>query len=89
MPDDLYVPPVPGRPAIRDVYAIERQVAVPVAGQPDAHRHGAGESGVERGFEAATDESSTRNRRENLAGEWALILAGERRTDRLRLHVFR
>lgn len=58
MPDDLYVPPVPGRPAVRDVYAVERQVAVPVAGEPDAHRHGAGGVATRRVREAATNESS-------------------------------
>lgn len=39
VPDDLDVPSVSRGFAVRDVYSIERQVAVPVPRQANAHRH--------------------------------------------------
>ena len=39
MTDDFYVSPVARTPAVRDVYAIEGQVAMPEAGESDPHAH--------------------------------------------------
>ena len=52
MTDDLYVSPVARTPAVRDVYAIEGQVAMPEAGESNSHTHRAKRTFDKPGFRA-------------------------------------